>query len=449
MSVDDRSQILKFRAPSWPVLLVLLILCALGCAHEHQNQPLWADPGVVRFAPDRTEVAVEIHNVSGAIRPIGDFQLVGEDWGSLRFVDDSLPRTIPANDSVVVHLAVSAASFRSKPGVYRSGQAALRFSSNQHELELPIEFLGTDARRFDAPPLQWTIAALALLGLAVMASSPELRERMRTPSSPALAQRLAVAAALASALLLAATIPFGRALCLDRAGLRVGTLELEQCRAGLGGYELTLLPASPGVWWWVIAAALLALASASLRVRANPATIGLSIMRALGLAIVLASFATALAPASSAAGDHVLAQLRSTELGRMTLPAWGLVALPVGFAATLALAGPAARTSSDPLLAAVERFERLLWAALITTLFLGGWSIPGFSDRAVPWLSHAGMLGCELLAFAGKVALIDLALARIGKHLAIAPAALLRTHARWTVPILLLNLVAVAIWRAT
>ncbi|HLT36140.1 MAG TPA: hypothetical protein VK034_07635, partial [Enhygromyxa sp.] len=87
------------------IALWLALLLSLGCASE--GQPLWVDPGIVRFDPDRTEVEVEIHNVSGAIRPIGGFELRGEDWGSLRFVDDSLPRTVPANDSVVVRLAIS------------------------------------------------------------------------------------------------------------------------------------------------------------------------------------------------------------------------------------------------------------------------------------------------------------------------------------------------------
>ena len=69
--------------------LWLALVLTLGCASE--AKPLWADPGLVHLDPDRTEVAIEIHNVSGAIRPIGEFELRGDDWGSLRFVDDSLP----------------------------------------------------------------------------------------------------------------------------------------------------------------------------------------------------------------------------------------------------------------------------------------------------------------------------------------------------------------------
>lgn len=424
------------------LVLFLWFLLALGCASE--SKPLWADPGVVRLAPDHSEVAIEIHNVSGTIRPIGDFELAGEDWGALRFLDDSLPRTVPANDAVVVRLAVSAASFRSEPGVYRSGRASLRFRSNQHEFELPIEFVGSDARGSVAPPLWLAIAALALLSFGIVASTPGLLARMRSPAMGTLEQRLAIAAALGALLLLAAVIPFGNALCFDHLGGRVGAVELGQCRAGLGGHSLTLLPASPGVWWWIVGLAVLVLASAS--IRASAATIGLAVMRTLGLAIVLASFATALAPSSAEVGELVLAQVRTTKLLGLELPGWGLVALPIACAATVALASPSRRAATDPTLLAIDRFERLLWAAIIATLFLGGWSIPGLSDRAVPWLTHAGTLALELSGFALKVALVDLGLARLGK---LPPNDLLRAHARWTVPILLVNLVAVAIWRAT
>jgi hypothetical protein len=285
---------------------------------------------------------------------------------------------------------------------------------------------------------------LALLGAGMLGF-----RRIARTTDATLKQRVVISGALASILLLAATIPLGNALCLGRAGVPVGAAELEQCRAGLGGFALTILPADPGVWWWIVAPALLAIATASVRARVSPAQIGLSVMRTLGLAIVLASFATAMAPASAAATDHVLAQIRSTPMFGLELPAWGIIALPLGCAAMVALASPARAESEDPLLAKLARFERLLWAALIATLFFGGWSIPGLSDRAVPLLSHAGTLACELAMFAVKVALIDLGLARLGKLVDQTPAALLRIHGRWTLPILLLNLVAVALWRAT
>jgi hypothetical protein len=425
-------------------LLLALVLLVLGCASE--EKPFWADPGVVRFAPDHTEVAVEIHNVTGAIRPIGEFELAGENWDSWRFVDDSLPRTVPGNDSVIVRLAVSSSSFRTQPSIWRSGHASLRFRSNQHEFEVPLEFVGTADRRSSALPLHLTILGLALLGFGIARKLP----RPDWPSTSPAAPRLAIAAALTALLLLVATIPFGPARCFGRASAQVGPAELAQCRAGLGGHSLMLLPATPGVWWWMVALALLAASLAYLRARtsAGLATIGLSIVRTLGFAIVLASLAIAIAPASSTTIDYVLEQLRGAELAGLRFPAWGLLALPIGCAGLLALVLLPARTSTDPNLVALERFERLVWAALMTTLFLGGWSIPGLSDRTIPPLPHAAQLVAELFAFALKVALVDVAISRLGKQLDVTPATLLRIHTRWTVPILLLNLIAVALWRA-
>lgn len=444
----------------WFVLLVSLVVLMLGCASE--PGPLWADPGVIRFDPERVEVDVEIHNISGTNRPIGEFALTGEDWGSLRFVDDSHPRTVPVDGSVTVRLAVSRASFRSEPGVYRSGRASLRFSSNKHEYEVPIEFVGTEARRPSAPPPWLAITVLALLGLAAVsiprrgAAEPGLLTRLASPSSTTTRERLGVAGALAALLLLVASIPFGPSFCRARAGARVGPAELEQCREGLGGFELTLLPADPGVWWWLIALAVAAGLLAVVRFRGCPkdpaaaeAEIALSLVRLLGFAFVLASLSIGLAPTGASPVDLVLAQLRSVDLGGLQVPAWGIVAQPIACVVTVALAA-SLRRASEPMHATLERLDRLIWAALISTLFLGGWTIPGLSGAAVPPLSHGAMLAAELGAFAVKLALVDLALRQLGALLErrrVTATELLRAHARWTLAIALANLIAVALWR--
>lgn len=442
-----------------------LSVVGIGCAAAPAG-PLWADPGVVRLDPGRTEVDIEIHNISGTARPIGEFQFGGEDWGSLRFVDDSLPRTIARNGSVVVRLAISPASFRREPGVYRSGHATLRFRSDRHQFEVPIEFIGTAEERSGAPPIWLAGLILALLGGAGLLGLLGLLTPGRAHRAPAwvstTSARLGVAWALAALLLLAALIPFGPGHCVGRLGARVGPAELEQCRAGLGGFELTLLPASPGVWWWVIALAIAAAAMAVVRVRANQtedadehatgALVALSLIRVLGFALILAALLVGLVPDSLSASDLVLAQLRSgTELLPIALPAWGILAQPLACAAAFALAiSLPLHQDSDPALAILTRFERLLWSALLTTTFLGGWSIPGLSERAVPLLSQAGTLTAELLAFALKLALVDLVLTRLATTLQsreVDASTLLRAHARWTLPLAFLNLIAVSLWR--
>ncbi len=454
MSRFAQDLVLRVRPASLLAALVLLtLLGALGCARE--PGPLWADPGALRFDTERTEIAVRIHNTGATVRPIGEFALTGEDWDALRFVDESLPRTVPARDAVLVRLEISRAAFRTAPGVYRSGRASLEFRSDEHGFRVPIEFVGTGERRPGAPPPSMAIILLALLGLAALllprGAAP--LARLRAASVTTRRERLLVAAAVAALLLLVALIPFGAGLCRGRLGARVGPAELAQCRAGLGGYELSLLPAQPGLWWWLIALALAAALLALLRLRSHaaPALLALPFVRVLGFALALASLVVGLAPASAAAVELALAQSRIAALANVPLPAWGLVAQPLACAATFALAlRRPPSPGAEPLHAALERFDRLVWAALITVVYLGAWSIPGLSDRPVPPLRHAGMLAVELAAFAAKLALVDLALRKLGAALAerqISPATLLRAHGRWTIPLLFVHLLAVTLWR--
>jgi hypothetical protein len=459
-----------------PVAVLLALLCVLtllGCdtelsargAGERDEAPLWADPGVIRLDGARTEVALAIHNVSGTVRPVGEFELGGEDWATLRFLDDSLPRSVPANEAVVVRLALSPASLLIEPGVYRSGAAVLRFASDQHRFEVPIEFVGSHAARSEAPPAWLAIMALlAITGAALLiptrgSPSPSLTTRLISPSAapPAAARWLGVGA-ISALLLVVAMIPVGAGVCRGRLGARVGPIELAGCREGLGGFELAMLSPAPGAWWLIIALTVAAAALATVRVRLrqrptiDEAAVALAIVRVVGFALILAAMLTGLAVSGGSITALVQAQLRTTELGGLTLPAWGLIAQPLAGIAAVALAIPARSTiGSEPLLAALERLERLIAAALITTVFLAGWSIPGLSGRAVPVLAHAPTLALELLAFAAKLALVDLVLTRLGALLIareVTALTLVRAHLRWTIPLALLNLLAVLLWWA-
>src|SRR5690606_23758200 len=101
--------------------------------------------------------------------------------------------------------------------------------------------------------------------------------------------------------------------------------------------------------------------------------------------------------------------------GGLRLPAWGIVAQPIACAVAVALAVSLPRSrDAEPMLVALERFERLIWSALIATVFLAGWTIPGLSNGAVPLLQHRAMLAAELAALALKIALVDLGLRQLG-----------------------------------
>lgn len=448
--------------------LVSGVVASLGCAAdsgERGEGPLWADPGIVRLSPARARVHVEIHNRSGTARPVGKFTLTGDDWDALRFVDDTLPRTIPGYDSVELELELSPVHFREQPGLYRSGLASLNFSSDHFNYAVPIEFVGSDVDRSNLDTTLVGALALAALGLAIAWGPLRARPTSQPPSeSGTLGLRFAVAGAFASLLLVAATIPIGLGICRGRLLELVGPRELEQCREALGGAELLALPGSPGIWWWLVA---LALATATLTiVRATLAghppsahgpalALALAGLRLLGFTLLLVALVCGLTPASASATDLVLAQAKFVKLGGLDIPRWGIVAQPLGCAlgfVLVALATPT-RRAPHPIIAALERLESLVWAALLVTLYLGGPTIPALSQRPLPLLAHAPQLILELLVFALEIAAVLFLAARLHTHvtgpkgLALTDTHLLERHAHWTIPLAFLNLLGVLIWR--
>ncbi|KIG16595.1 hypothetical protein DB30_04366 [Enhygromyxa salina] len=456
------------RAPLVCALMVLLaLLSGLGCAANTADDaegPLWSDPGVVRLSPTRAGVVVQIHNRTGTVRPVGNFALAGDDWDALRFVDDSLPRTIPAYDSVLVELALSPATFRLEPGVYRSGQASLTFSSDSFAYATPIEFVGTEA---DRPRLGTVVAAaLGLAGLALAFGLGPLRTgpspaRGSNRSDGARGLGFAIAAAFASALLLAATIPIGLGLCRGRLLDLVGPRELEQCRESLGGVELLALPGTPGIWWWLVALALFTATITIVKARipgaapTDPApALALAALRLLGFALLLAALVCGLAPASASPTDLVLAQAKFVELAGLEVPRWGIVAQPLGFALGFALLVQSLPTKSTPaahaVVATLERLNALLWASLLVTLYLGGPTIPALTERPVPLLAHAPELAVELLSFIAKAAAVLYLATRLqtqGQDPSQDQSQRVSSLARWIIPLALLNLATILIWR--
>lgn len=446
-------------------LAVVLAFAALACAPAGEG-PLWADPGTVRVSPGRTQAQVKIHNTSGLIRPIGGYQLRGEDWRSFRFVDESLPRTIPGGDSVEFTLAVSPASFRDASGEYREGSAVLRFASDQHDYELPIAFVPDPSPR-GSPATSVLIAVLAGLAALVAAamvsprSGPSLRgpllARLRSPSAGrSLEQRVAIAAALAAGLLLVALIPLGPGLCGGRLGDAVGPLELAQCRGELGGHALVGLAATPSALWWLVglaaSTALTLVVAVQLRRPRAPlelAGLALPLVRLLGFVLVLAALLLSVAPGPSAS-DLVVAQTRPTPFAGLSTPRWGLLAQPLGFLLALALVASAGTSelggrAKEPTLTLLTGLDQLIWAALLCTIFLGGWTIPGVSERPVPLTSHAGDLALGALALGLKLALVLALTRKLGRWISDQlpdPADRLRLHGRWTLGLAVLNLLA-------
>ena len=426
----------------WACWLAALVLLCIGCASPGDTGPLWTDPGVVRLSPDHARVLVEIHNRAETPRPISGIALRGPNWDSLRFTDKDHPRVIPASGSVVIPLEVSIASFQIEPGRYESGSATLIFASNRHEYELPIEFVGSAPPPMSPSPL----GVLALLGLLALVAWGPLRAR----ELPATASARALAVATSASLLLAAAaIPIGFGVCRGRLDTLVGPRELGVCR------ELIEAPGAPAIWWWVAWLTLAAVTLVLLRARSrDPAPeIALVALRSLGMTLILASLLLGLAPADNTASSLILAQAEMTQLAGMTVPRWGVFAQPLAAALAFVLVATATplTPSTDRSTAALERLESLVWTAVLATAFLGGPGIPWLSQRPVPVLAHVSTIAIEFAMLVIEVALVSLLATRLRAHLtklAIGPARLVAIHSRVTIPLVLLHLVLVLLWRA-
>lgn len=458
MSTTRSAPSTKSHGGAWLVALfgvLLALVCTTSCASAEDDEgPLWADPGVVRLDSAQTRVSVRVHNRSGTVRPIGNFMLSGEDWDTVRFADESFPRTVPGLGAVTIDIQLSATSLEIEPGVYRSATATLGFASDQFEYAVPIEFAGTAARPRPGPLLLGAAGLLALLGLCAW---EPLRAGLGSPRVVGVGSaQLGVAGVVAGLLTAAATIPVGLGVCRARLDAPVGPVELEQCRAGRGGGELVALAASPGIWWWLISVAVAAAALVVVRSSSRPrARLGplaaLAGLRVFGLALILAALVGGLAPEDTSLTSLVVTQAELTTLAGLTLPRWGLVAQPLGLVLGLVLiasAGPLAR-ALDPVEAALERLEDLVWSAVLVSAFLGGPTLPGLSERAVPLLEHGARISVELLGFGLKLALVLVVVARVRAYLVereVGLDELVRAHARWTIPLALVQVLGVLIW---
>lgn len=420
------------------LLATLACLASLACAPKVEDAtPLWVDPGHVRTSAGTETVTVEVHNRTGVIRPIGGYAITGPDWGAFRFVDDTLPRTIPGRDSVEFTVEVSRAAFREGRG-YRSGQATLEFDSDGHHHAVPIHF-----EAGPAPLRAGWLLMLVTAGLLVVGTLLWARARPSSLELPAGRLRARAAIAFAGAGLLALTLPLGAGACAGRLGAMVGHRELAQCRAGLGGEPAAALALEPG-WLWLVLAMVLATvtAMASWRRRGELANVALPAIRFAAFALILAALALSLAPQTTNLAEWPLAQARARALFDLQVPNWGVLAQPIGFALAIALLVVAHPGDRD----LATSVDAVAWSALVAFAFLGGWSVPGVTvggATEVPRLVHGGALAFGGLVFVAKTALV----AAFVDHLRTATeqtvegsSRRLAITSRWLLPLALANL---------
>lgn len=384
-------------------LLALLLVAwtLLACAPERGLAPR-VDPGTIRFSPTHTRVEVAIRNPGPLARPLRDIRIGGDDWDTLRFADEQLPRVIPAHDAVVLHLQISPAKFLdARREQHREGHATLEFESETDTIVTPIVFE-------PAPPqagsivhtilLGVVLAALALLGARAAATKPEPRRL--------LAAALACTGMLASL----ATLPLASAWCSGELAEVAGPLALAQCRAGLGGHALAGFVAAPTLGWL-----LLFLACATLgRVLLEPRLARPLVARLLGFGLLIAAL---VAVSGSASVDGlVLAQRGELALGELALPRLGMLVQPLAFVLALALVAGVAPTDERP--SGLERIDLALWSLVIVVLFLGAGALPGLTHLPQPHLLHGVEIALTYVAAIGEVALVMAAIHSLQRHAA-------------------------------
>jgi NADH:ubiquinone oxidoreductase subunit H len=139
-------------------------------------------------------------------------------------------------------------------------------------------------------------------------------------------------------------------------------------------------------------------------------------------------------------GAIVRAQAQPLALGELELARWGLLIQPVGFALSLValarLPGPAKILGAHG-----------VGAAMIATVYLGGWTLPLPLE-----LDHGPMLVTELLTIAAKIALVSVVVTRLSvrKDARTERSRADRSSLRWDalLGLALLNLAASLAWIA-
>ncbi len=396
-------------SPRTAALLALLVvvLTAIGCTTPPSS--LWVDPGTIRFTPEHTRATIEIHNPGQVGRPIRDIRLTGPDWDALRIIEDDLPRSMTGGDVAILTLEVSPGKFSTKAqpgraGAWRAGHATLAFESAGDHHEIAIEFAPESQPRGSVG-----LAVLIAVALTIAAGGIGLVRAGRPTGSRSSAGRFGLALAFTGLSASAALLPLGPAWCSGRLGAAVGPVELDQCRAGLGGHALIGWAGQPSFAWLLVALAATTIGRV-LHLQALPAAHAGKptrlVVRLLGFGLLIAAVVASLG--ASELVDLVLAQRQTIDLGTLSLPRLGVFVQPLAFVLALLLVADANPSEPDRQLgpALLARVDDLVWSALIVVLFLGSGARPGLTGAGFPSLLHGPELVLAALAFTAKLALV-------------------------------------------
>ncbi len=374
-------------------LAVLATSVALSCALVLGCAPaetFVAAPRAVQFSPAHTHVALELENRGTAPVKLSSFRVDPRDpdWGSFTIENQQNPRAVAPGQRVTLELRVHANNFLRRghagaPDRYHPAHASLLFSADGQPQRVALEFSQPSRLAASLRGLGLKLAALALVLLALFVSGPRSsRPTAGARARPTLLSRLAELRALLPFLALLAIAPLADSVCSAQLGAVLSEADALQCRDGRAGSMFALLGGQGTL--------LILLAALALALRPHIAHLDSSTQRGRqqGLMALLPAL---LAPAClhGSADLHALALVQAAPLPSFNaLPAWHALTQPLAFA--LALLASAAITAS-PRARSALLITRGGLAAMITVLFLGGWTLPGLAPRGVVTPGRAGI----------------------------------------------------------
>jgi len=322
-----------------------------------------AEPRVLHFTPAHTELPLRLVHRGDAPLPLAKLRIDHReaDWSAFTITDAALPKQIEPGGAVTLHLRVDVDHFTGPDHRPRAGAAALTFLAGGKAQRVPLRFSTAE------PP---ALAQMLRLGLLAGLLAVGLLLR-RIPWTWLVLALAAVALA-----------PLGPGLCLDAGGQTLALADLQQCADGRGGIALQLLPHAEGLGLLIALVLFIgqrrADATGDLR---GPLTLALALLAA--------------AIAGGSLDPQVLMQAQHGLR-------WGLWTQPLGALALLLAAQREVQAARAAPVAAIG------FAAVITTLLLGGADLPG-----VLALSHATSIAAGITVWLLKVASVAWLLARV------------------------------------
>jgi len=422
-------------------------------------------PTRIVFHPDTEATRVELHNVGTTRVRAENFRIEGADWAGFAIVEGLDAQTIDPGQMFSFHVSVDGSSFKDAKA-YRSGGAELRLTVGGERRTVPLVFenpswiwthfipalikihlialgfvlplasLLTWLERKQSAMMQdrvgpnmariqvggvtlrlWGLLHIATDGIKMLFKEDFVPRRAHVPL-----YTLAPLMALCPVIAVFAIIPFGDALCYGRLFEVVTQADVDQCAAGRGGTPLQIAKIDVGLLFYF---AIASLATYGTTLAGWASYNKWAVLGALRASAQMISYEVALG-LTVVGALLVYGSLEPHALVHAQLDTyWGIVLQPLAF--VLFFTAAVAETKRAPfdlpegeseiigyfieysgmrfgLFFLAEFMEVIFVGAMVTTLFLGGWSLPFGLMGASGFVSDVAALGFFVAAGAGMIA---------------------------------------------